>query len=92
MNPKYLPTTFGGRYARVIEEAGEALQMIGKIGRFGMFSKHPDGGDHNAQLLLGELRDLQDAIAAFEPDLVSAIETHDRGMIAPLHLTLRHAP
>lgn len=67
--PEYLPKDRNGRLFRLIEECGEVLQMCGKAGRFGMSSRHPEGGPRNISALLAELRDLRDAIDALEPDL-----------------------
>jgi NTP pyrophosphatase (non-canonical NTP hydrolase) len=37
------------------EEIGEVLQAIGKIGRHGYASSHPDGGPNNRSVLTKEL-------------------------------------
>ncbi|WP_213286734.1 hypothetical protein [Bradyrhizobium sp. sGM-13] len=73
MNPKFLPTTLDGQIDRVVEESGEVaevmgrvLQIIGKTGRFGLTSAHPEGGPNNAALLLSELADLRHAISVVE--------------------------
>ena len=44
------------------EEMGEALQIIGKIKRHGLRSRHPNGGPTNKQLLERELGDVLVAI------------------------------
>lgn len=41
--------------ALLTEETGEAQQIIGKIGRHGLDSRHPNGGPPNAQLLETEI-------------------------------------
>jgi hypothetical protein len=73
MNPKLLPTTPHGMVDRLGEEAGEVVEVIGrvlrangKIGRFGFESAHPKGGPNNAALLLSEMADLRHAISTIE--------------------------
>ncbi|UPT95496.1 hypothetical protein J4G48_0040795 [Bradyrhizobium barranii subsp. apii] len=73
MNPKYLPTTIDGKIDRLVEESGEVtevigrvLRIVGKTGRFGLTSAHPEGGPNNAALLLSELADLRHAISVVE--------------------------
>lgn len=73
MNPKFLPTTTEGKVARLGEEAGEVVEVIGrvlrvkgKIDRFGLESTHPAGGPNNAAMLLSEMADLRDAISTIE--------------------------
>jgi hypothetical protein len=73
MNPKFLPTTLDGKIDRVVEETGEVaevmgrvLQIIGKTGRFGLTSAHPEGGPNNAALMLSELADLRHALSVVE--------------------------
>jgi hypothetical protein len=51
------------RLALLAEELGEAQQVIGKILRHGAYSKHPDGGPPNIELLERELGDIQAAIS-----------------------------
>lgn len=75
MNPKYLPRDPEGRRARLTEECGEVLQVLGKIGRFGLYSRHPNGGPTNAYLLMSELEDLRGAIDAVQDDILPLIET-----------------
>jgi NTP pyrophosphatase (non-canonical NTP hydrolase) len=48
----------------LIEEAGEMLQIVGKIGRHGYYSCHPNGGPNNRELLERELGDLLYSIRA----------------------------
>lgn len=50
------------RLACLVEEVGEALQIVGKVLRFGMEANHPDGGLPNRNLLEDELGDVQWAI------------------------------
>lgn len=71
MNPKLLPAAddLEGQISRIVEEAGEALQAIGKIDRFGIQSYHPKGGQNNAAHLLSELADLRHAISVAEGNL-----------------------
>jgi hypothetical protein len=73
MNPKWLPTTLDGQINRVVEESGEVTEIIGKVlrvigktGRFGLTSAHPEGRPNNAALLLSELADLRHAISVIE--------------------------
>ncbi|BBB99670.1 hypothetical protein [Bradyrhizobium elkanii] len=73
MNPRYLPTTVDGKVARVVEESGEVVEVIGrclrifgKIGRFGLDSADPEGGPNNAAMFLSELADLRHAISQAE--------------------------
>ena len=48
------------RLAMLAEEAGEIVQMVGKILRHGYESYHPDHpGETNRQLLYGEIADLR---------------------------------
>ena len=69
MNPRYLPTDLEGKIDRLVEESGEVLQVIGKIGRFGLTSAHPKGGPNNASLLLSEMADLRHAISVVENEI-----------------------
>jgi len=69
MNPKYLPTDLDGKIDRIVEESGEVLQVVGKIGRFGLTSSHPLGGPNNAALMLSELADLRHAISVVENEI-----------------------
>lgn len=73
MNPHHLPTTPQGKVDRLGEEAGEVVEVIGrvlrakgKIDRFGFLSAHPDGGPNNAALLLSEIADLRHAVSVVE--------------------------
>jgi hypothetical protein len=73
MNPKLLPTTPQGKVDRLGEEAGEVVEVIGrvlrangKIDRFGFLSAYPGGGPNNAALLLSEMADLRHAISTIE--------------------------
>ena len=65
MQEKYLPNTRETAIAWVNEECGEVVQMIGKIGRFGLDGKHPEHrwSPTNREMLLSELDDLEVAIA-----------------------------
>ena len=69
MKTEYLPSDRDGMLFHLIEECGEVIWAVGKAGRFGMGSRHPDGGRCNAGLILQELADLRRAIDAIEPDL-----------------------
>jgi hypothetical protein len=79
VNPRYLPDTLEGKMDRVVEEAGEILQVIGKAGRFGLKSYHPEGGPNNAALILSEMADLRHALADLEEEISSEarIVLHD---------------
>lgn len=50
------------RLALLLEEMGEAQQIIGKILRHGYHSTHPDGGPWNRSLLERELGDVLAAL------------------------------
>ena len=50
------------RLALLLEEIGEAQQMIGKVLRHGYDSRHPDGGPTNRRLLEKELGDVRHAM------------------------------
>lgn len=50
---------------KLIEECGELLQVLGKLGPF-PDGEHPDGGQHLQIRLENELADLQAAILYFE--------------------------
>lgn len=69
MKAEFLPKTPDGRRYRLFEEMGEVLQAFGKAGRFGLESRHPDGGPTNRELILAELGDLRHAIGAVESDV-----------------------
>jgi NTP pyrophosphatase (non-canonical NTP hydrolase) len=43
---------------RMVEEAGEVLQLLGKIGRFGYFSRNPQTSETNLNLLKQEFDQL----------------------------------
>lgn len=47
--------------AKLIEEAGETLQIVGKVLEYG-FDNHPDGKGHLKERLCSELADLIAAI------------------------------
>lgn len=46
------------RLAHLAEEAGEIVLAVGKILRHGYYSKHPDGGPTNKEMLEKEIGDL----------------------------------
>lgn len=48
--------------ALLAEECGEVIQVIGKILRHGLHSRHPNGGPDNKELLTKELGDIRAAI------------------------------
>jgi len=50
------------RLALLLEEMGEAQQIIGKILRHGYDSTHPDGGPTNRQLLETEIGHVEHSI------------------------------
>lgn len=66
------------RLALLSEECGEIVQVIGKIQRHGIESRHPDGGPTNRQLLEKELGDAYAALLL----LTRA------GDVTPEHVTL----
>jgi NTP pyrophosphatase (non-canonical NTP hydrolase) len=47
------------RLAKLAEECGEVVQVIGKILLHGWDSRHPDGGPTNRELLQMELGDIE---------------------------------
>jgi hypothetical protein len=65
MDPRYLPTTFDGHLARLIEECAEVIQCCTKIQRFGPENYHPDDKHKISNLahLHREIADLQSAIS-----------------------------
>lgn len=63
---KYAPTCLGEAFAKYIEEAGESLAAVGKIGRFGLQSRHPDGGETNLEWLRRELADVRSSMLTLE--------------------------
>ena len=69
MREIYLPKTAAERQAHFIEEIGECLFAIGKIGRFGPATQYKPGHLTNAQKLLKELGDLAAARARMRPDI-----------------------
>ena len=77
------------RLALLLEELGEAQQVIGKILRHGYDSRHPDGGPDNAALLEMELGDVLAAI-----DLLVKAGDLDWGLIKDARQTkpVRLAP
>jgi NTP pyrophosphatase (non-canonical NTP hydrolase) len=62
--PDLLPVTFEGKVGKVIEEAGEVLQAIGKAQRHGWQAEDPVTGIKydNLSDLKNELLDLQHSI------------------------------
>jgi len=51
------------RLAILAEECGEVIQVVGKILRHGYYSRHPDGGPTNREMLEIELGDIDCAKA-----------------------------
>lgn len=88
-NPKWLPKTPEGRRVRLREEMAEVLFEDCKADRFGLDTRydHRVGAvagnaatdvESNREALLRELKDLKEAIAAVEADLLEtpvAVET-----------------
>ena len=58
------------RLAMLAEEAGEIVQMVGKILRHGYDSYHPTTKEFNQQRLKDELIDLKAVLAQKEPLLL----------------------
>lgn len=50
------------RLSLLLEEMGEAIQVIGKIQRHGYESCHPDGGESNRELLEEEIGHVRHAM------------------------------
>jgi len=68
----------GSAKSKVIEEIGELLQAIGKVERFGLFNFHPDRPHmNNRSELLGEIADLENALARYKSELAKAKEPRD---------------
>jgi len=67
MQLQYLPKTYLGKFGHVLEEAGEVLQVLGKILRFGVmsYSPHDPNKTPNAQLLENEMDDFRGALKRF---------------------------
>jgi hypothetical protein len=68
MRKDLLPTTWRGKYGRVIEECGEVLKAAGKLERFGTKATDPKTGldyDNLTKLYL-EINHLQHAIREFK--------------------------
>lgn len=76
---RYLPTTPEGRLFRLVEECGEVIQAVGKIGRFGPGGRHPDGGPTNAETLAAEIGDLQEAMNDVVPDMLAELRRQRDG-------------
>ena len=66
-----LPTTLEGKIAKVVEEAGEVLQAIGKSQRHGFFAIDPMTKIHydNRADLIVEMTQLREATIALEAAL-----------------------
>lgn len=64
MRPDLLPKDLDGSMARFVEEVGECLKPLGKIGRFGLIATDAVTGItyDNALDLFNELHDLEHAI------------------------------
>lgn len=63
MKPEWMPKTREEALAYLVEECGEVLQVVGKIGRFVIDNAHPDALNvTNRELLFYELCDLEYAI------------------------------
>lgn len=75
MNPKYVDKTDPQKcLARTIEEAGEVVAAAGKSARFGLDSYNPELPEEeretNAEWLLREMQDLQDAMKDMAQHLI----------------------
>lgn len=84
------------RLSLLMEEMGEAIQIIGKIQRHGYESKHPDNmdGPTNRQFLEKELGDVLAAMALmcrFDISF-SIIETHKLEKLKNVAKYLHHQP
>lgn len=76
-DPRFAPKTPLGRLFKLVEEAGEVAHAAGKVGRHGYLSVNPllpkDQQETNAAWLRREMRDLKDAIADVEADIIDHI-------------------
>ena len=70
------------RLAMLAEEAGEIVQIVGKILRHGYESCHPDGGPNNGEELSRELTDFLSVMRA----MVAEDEVSE-GVLMPTLLT-----
>ena len=61
MDPRYLPTDFNGKLAKLSEECHEVGQMAMKAIRFGILNEDPRTGISNLQKIIEEMGDLQHA-------------------------------
>ena len=79
MKESYLPTDRNGRLFHLVEECGEVIKAVGKLGRWGAASRWPlKVGPMNVETLLSELADLEGAIRAVRPDLEAEKRTLTR--------------
>ena len=83
------------RLALLLEELGEAQQVIGKILRHGYDSYHPQGNDTNRELLENEIGDVMAAVQmmtdAGDMDRVM-IESEKTDKLERVGEWLHHAP
>lgn len=72
MRSDLLPTTWQGKADRFVEEVGECLKALGKLGRFGHSATDPLTGISydNRGDLLSELDDLEHATKALRAHLL----------------------
>lgn len=71
------------KLAHVAEEAAEVIGTIGKILRFGPYSKEPESGLTNEALFLNECRDLQLAMDRFMAYMRETTPEQRRKDLAP---------
>jgi NTP pyrophosphatase (non-canonical NTP hydrolase) len=72
MREDLLPTTLDGKIAKVVEECGEVLHVIGKYGRHGWKPTDPKTGIqyNNLHDLGNELQDLNSSICVLLDELI----------------------
>jgi hypothetical protein len=71
MHSEYILPGLHQAKARFFEELGEVLRANGKCERFGFTNRYPDNNKtNNIQDLMGELSDLEYALASFKKELL----------------------
>lgn len=81
------------RLSVLLEEMGEAIQIIGKIQRHGYDSKHPHGGPLNRELLEMELGHIRHAVGLLcdnKDILIQHIYLYAKEKSKEIHKWLHH--